>query len=45
MFTVQTNVHQLTSNTTIGYTVNKPRSALETDKDPHTLAKSTGYQV
>jgi hypothetical protein len=35
----------MTSNTDIRCTVKKPRSALEIDKDLHTLTTNTSHQV
>jgi hypothetical protein len=37
--------NQMTSNTNIRCTVKKPRSALETDDDMHSLATTTSHQV
>jgi hypothetical protein len=45
VFTVQTNVHEMTSNITIRNTVKRPRSALDAHEDPHTLATSPIDQV
>jgi hypothetical protein len=44
--TLQTTLHnQLTPDISIGYTVKNPRSALETDKHPYTIATNTSHQV
>jgi hypothetical protein len=44
--TLQSTLHnKLTSNTNGRYTVEKPRSALKTDKHLHTPATNTSYQV